>query len=229
MCGQLSMLLNTKVEIDMRHFLIIIMTVFSLSGCQSAYYSAMEKVGTHKRDILVTRVENATDSQEEAKQEFQDALEQFSSLINFDGGELQLQYEKSKDHYQASKEAADEVTDRISAIEDVANALFDEWSDEIEEYSNQSFKRESQLQLKSTKRRYLSVIKSMQKSEASMFPVLAALKDNMLYLKHNLNANAIGALKGEFGKIQTDVNVLIKQMNQSIEDSQQFINTLKEN
>ena len=34
-----------------------------LSGCQSAYYGAMEKVGKHKRDIMVDRVSEAKDSQ----------------------------------------------------------------------------------------------------------------------------------------------------------------------
>ena len=35
----------------------------ALSGCQSAYYSAMESVGVHKRDILVDRVEETKESQ----------------------------------------------------------------------------------------------------------------------------------------------------------------------
>ena len=39
----------------------------ALSGCQSAYYSAMESVGVHKRDILVDRVENEESQQESQK------------------------------------------------------------------------------------------------------------------------------------------------------------------
>jgi len=193
----------------------------------SAYYSAMEKVGVHKRDILIDRVEEATKSQEEAKQEFKSALEQFSTLISFDGGELQAHFKQSKDHYEASEKAASEVTSRIEAIENVAAALFNEWQDEIEQYSSQSLKRQSKQKLSDTKIRYKSVIRAMKNAEKKMAPVLSALNDNMLYLKHNLNAQAIGALKGEYKNIKQDIDALIKDMNKSIKDSQAFIQSLK--
>jgi hypothetical protein len=49
----------------------------------------------------------------------------------------------------------------------------------------------------------------------------------MLYLKHNLNAQAIGALKGEYQAIKQDIEKLINDMNQSIDHSQNFIKSLK--
>lgn len=205
----------------------IIALLLTLTACSSAYYSAMEKVGIHKRDILIDRVEEANDSQEEVKEEFASALAQFSSLISFDGGELETHYQQSKAHYESSEQAAKDVSDRIDAIENVAEALFDEWQDEIEQYSNASLKRQSQSKLRQTQRNYRKVIIAMQSAEKKMAPVLTALKDNMLYLKHNLNAQAVGALKGEYQSIKRDIDVLIKEMNNSIDDSQEFINTLK--
>ena len=41
--------------------------ILALSGCQSAYYAAWEKVGVEKRDILVDRVENAKESKRTLK------------------------------------------------------------------------------------------------------------------------------------------------------------------
>ncbi len=207
--------------------ILFTISILLLVGCQSAYYSAMEKVGTHKRDILIDRVEEATTSQKEAKEEFISALEQLSQLIAFNGGELQTQYELSKKSFEDSNKAAEEVSERISSIEHVAEALFDEWRDEIDQFSNQSLKRQSKLQLSATENRYLLVIKAMHRAEDKMPPILSALKDNMLYLKHNLNAKAIGALKGEYKVIKQDINNLITQMNRSIKDSQAFIETLK--
>jgi len=207
----------------------ILLLSINLVGCQSAYYSAMEKVGTHKRDILIDRVKNTNESQQAVKEEFVNALDQLATLINFDGQELQEQYQISKDQYDSSQKAADNVTARIESIEHVAQALFDEWQDEIQQYTNQSLKRQSQQKLKQTEHRYHIVIKAMRNAEENMFPVLAALKDNMLFLKHNLNAKAIGALKGEYKSIKHDIEKLIRQMNQSISDSQVFIQMLENN
>ncbi len=201
--------------------------MLSLTACQSAYYSAMEKVGVHKRDIMLDRVEEAKESQQEAQQQFKSALVQLSELINFDGGELEQQYELINDQYEASKAAADDVSERIEKVEEVADALFTEWQDEISQYSSATLKRQSELKLKQTQRRYQALIKAMYKAESKMAPVLAALKDNALYLKHNLNARAIGALQGEYGSIKRDVESLIKEMNKAIEQSQQFIDLLQ--
>ncbi|MBL4909547.1 MAG: DUF2959 domain-containing protein [Alteromonadaceae bacterium] len=199
---------------------------FMLTACQSAYYSAMEKVGVYKRDIMVDRVEEAKDAQQNAQQQFKSALAQLTQLINFDGGDLEEQYQLINDQYQQSEQAAANVSNRINKIEEVAEALFDEWADEITQYSSEKLKRQSQLKLKQTQRRYHKLIRAMHKAESKMSPVLAALKDNSLYLKHNLNARAIGVLQGEFKSIKLNVEVLIKEMNVAITQSQQFIDLL---
>lgn len=224
---QQSLKVETKMMQHKLTQLVLIVAALMLVGCQSAYYSAMEKMGSHKRDILIDRVEAATESQEEAKEEFTSALEQLSTLVNFDGGELQTQFELAKERFESSEKSAQEVSDRIDAIENVAEALFDEWNEEIEQYSNASLKSQSKSQLRQTQRRYRSVISAMHNARDTMSPVLAALKDNMLFLKHNLNAKAIGALKGEYKTIQRDVDRLVAQMNKSIQDSKAFIDTLK--
>jgi hypothetical protein len=212
----------------MRYLLLLLPLFFSLSACQSAYYSAMEQVGVHKRDILADRVEDAQQSQKEAQQQFKSALEQFSSLIKFDGGDLQRMYEATDSEYQACNKAAEDVSNRINSIESVADALFDEWQDELEQYTNDKLKRDSARKLNATKRQYNSLLKTMRRAEKSMQPVLASLKDNTLYLKHNLNAKAIGALKGEFNSVQRDINRLIDEMNKAIAQSEQFVSTLKQ-
>ena len=201
--------------------------VLLLGGCQSAYYAAWEKLGVEKRDILVDRVEDARESQEDAQEQFSSALEQFSTLINFDGGELQDVYESLNDEFESSKAAAEAVSARIDGVENVAEALFEEWQLELEKYSNANLRRDSERQLKETQRRYTSLLRSMRNVERSMDPVLTALQDNVLYLKHNLNANAVGALQGELKEIRQDVDRLIKEMNAAIAQSDAFIKTIK--
>lgn len=198
-----------------------------LTGCQSAYYGAMEKVGYHKRDIMVDRVKAAKESQEDAQKEFSSALEEMQALLNHDGGNLEKAYNKAKDEYESAQSAADDVSNRINKVEDVAEALFDEWQAEIGEISKASLRRNSETKLKETRRSYQQLMKTMRRAESKMPPILTAMKDNMLYLKHNLNAQAIGAIKGEFASLQTDISGLIKEMNKSINESTKFIEALE--
>ncbi|MBR9728100.1 DUF2959 domain-containing protein [Shewanella intestini] len=207
--------------------LTVLSGVLVLSGCQSAYYGAMEKVGYHKRDIMVDRVQDAKESQEEAQQQFSSALAEMQALLAFDGGDLETAYNNAKDEYESAQAAADDVSNRIDKVESVAEALFDEWETEIQQISKASLRRNSTEKLTQTQRSYRSLVKSMRRAESKMPPILTAMKDNMLYLKHNLNAQAIGAIKGEFAILKTDISSLITEMNKSITESNQFIEAME--
>ena len=207
--------------------IFVIPLVLLLAACQSAYYEAAEQVGYHKRDILVDRVEDSRDAQQEAEEQFQSALEQLSALTNFDGGDLEDIYEEVADEYESSVEAAEEVSAQIDAVEHVAQSLFSEWEQEINQYSNARLKSESQVKLRETRNRYNGMMAAMRKSEAKMEPVLRALNDNVLYLKHNLNARAVASLQVEFSRIEQDIEVLITEMRKSIATSDAFIASMQ--
>ncbi|WP_434997504.1 DUF2959 domain-containing protein [Vibrio scophthalmi] len=211
----------------MPYLIALLVALTTLTGCQSTYYAAMEQVGVHKRDIMVDRVEDAKLSQQEAQQEFTSALDALSALTQFDGGELEAVYNQINDKYEASEEAAQEVSDRIAAIEDVSAALFSEWEQELDLYTNASLRRSSEQKLRETRTSYNTMIKAMLRAEQRMTPVLNALRDNTLFLKHNLNASAIGSLQGEFVSLEKEIEQAIKQMNQAITESDKFLNKLQ--
>ena len=212
----------------MPYLLAIVLSIFTLTGCQSAYYSAMEQVGYHKRDIMVDRVEDAKESQQDAQEEFTSALEALSALTNFDGGELEDVYYSINDKYEDSEKAAQDVRDRIAAIEDVSGALFDEWQDELDLYTSAKLRRSSEQKLRETKASYKTMLSAMKRAEKKMTPVLNTLRDNTLYLKHNLNASAIGSLQGEFSNLEQDIQYAIKQMNAAIAESDKFLQKLNQ-
>ncbi|NOJ25871.1 DUF2959 domain-containing protein [Vibrio coralliilyticus] len=212
----------------MPYLLALMLSIFTLTGCQSAYYSAMEQVGYHKRDIMVDRVEDAKQSQQDTQQEFTSALEALSALTQFDGGELETVYNQINDKYQDSEKAAQEVSDRIAAIEDVSDALFAEWQSELDLYTSTKLKRASEQKLKETQRSYNTMLSAMKRAEDKMTPVLNTLRDNTLYLKHNLNASAIGSLQGEFANLEQDIQYAIKDMNAAIAESDKFLQKLNQ-
>lgn len=196
------------------------------SRLQRFYFKARESVGHHKRDILVSRVENARDGLEEAKEQFQNALEKFSALTDFDGGALEDTYRQLKVEFDYSKSKALAVSDRIDAVQDVAEALFAEWEAELEQYSNRSLRSASRLKLKQTQQMYVQLITAMRRAESKIEPVLSVFQDNVLFLKHNLNAQAIAHLEGELVTMATGVAGLISAMERSIDRANSFMQNL---
>jgi DNA repair exonuclease SbcCD ATPase subunit len=197
-----------------------------IAGCSSVYYGTLETFGVHKRDVLVDRVEDARDDQEEAKEDFRSALEKFAEVVNVQGGDLEAKYKQLNAEYERCESAASRVRNRIESIEDVAEALFDEWEAELEQYSSRELRSASERQLDDTRDRYRQLIGAMKRAEAKMEPVLVAFHDRVLFLKHNLNAQAIASLQGEVVSLEQDVARLIADMEASIAEANAFIDSM---
>lgn len=193
---------------------------------RTAMYSARESIGEHKRDIVVAHVEQACTGLRETRDEFEDALQRFKTLVSVNETTLDHKYNLLNRQYQFCCTKSHAVSDRIRAIEQVSEALFVEWENELNEYTNRNLRAHSKQQLKIARQNYARLIKSMQKAEAKIQPVLAAFKDQVLYLKHNLNAQAIAALRHEFIEIGVDISQLISAMEQTIAEASLFVAAL---
>ena len=207
--------------------LSLVVCLLALTGCKSTYYSAWEKLGWEKRDILSDSVTDARNEQQKASTQFKTTLERFKELTNFQGGELESKYNTLKGQYESCESRAATVTKRVNDVDTVAKDMFSEWEQELTQYQNASLRATSEKKLSDTRQRYGQLIGAMRKAESRMKPVLAQFKDQVLFLKHNLNAQAIASMQGTTSEIELDVNQLIKEMDAAIAEADAFIGTLK--
>jgi paraquat-inducible protein B len=197
------------------------------SGCQRAYYAAWESVGKEKRHLLKDEVKDVHSDQEKAAEEFKDVLTRIKEIYGFKGGNLEKVYNKLNDDYQDCEERAETVRKRIQSVEDIASDLFKEWEKEIREISNENFRSKSMQTMRETKDRYSRLRSAMTTASKKMDPVLRSLKDYVLYLKHNLNAQAVGALKQKVGDIEYEVESLIQDISSSVREAEDFLKNFK--
>ena len=218
----------SKLTKRMKNLLIRIL-LLSLTACgttQNIKYSVLEKAGIHKRDILVDRIEKTSEVQEEAKEDFQSAYERLSELVGVDDAGLESQYKKLQNAVDVSENRSNELQSRIASVDSVAKDLFAEWRKELGQYTSANLRRQSENNLKMTEQRYAIIYRQMQNSYARVQPVLQVLQDNTLYLKHNLNARAISGITNEVLSVEDKVAQLIVQMENSIRESKQFIDSM---
>jgi hypothetical protein len=214
-----------KIHAFHRILPLFIIAAATASGiaCDSIYYKTMKRFGQEKRDILVKRVKDARTSQDEAQKEFKSALERFQEIVAFDGGSLEEKHKKLNNELERSEDRANQVKERIDAVRDVSKDLFNEWDDELGKYSDRTLRQESERELRDTKRRTDALIASMTKAQRRIEPVLKPLRDRVLFLKHNLNARALGALTRELDNVRVGVDELLVDMQRSIAEADAFI------
>ena len=201
--------------------------LLALTACNSIYYAAWEKLGWEKRDLLVSAVKKARGEQKDAGEEFQDAMTQLKKLSGFHGGNLESAYNKFKAEYEDCEAQANKVRSQVREVDQVARDLFREWERETRQYENASLAADSRRRLEETRSRFEQLSSSLHSAESTMDPVLRQFRDQVLYLKHNLNAAAIGSLRGTADNIQADIQRLLEQMNRSIAEADRFISAMK--
>ncbi len=211
----------------MKLFRVFLVCLFALlGGCSTVKYAALEKVGVYKRDILVDRVEDAQQAQEKAKEKVVSAYEEFTKLVKVDGGDLESTYKRLNKTVEKTEKSAKEVDKRIAAIDKVAKDMFQEWRDELKLYSSAALRKSSAEKLRDTQRRYQRMITSMRRARGRIDPVLHVFQDHVLFLKHNLNARALAALKNEVGSVEDKVDRLIEEMKKATAEADAFIKTM---
>jgi hypothetical protein len=213
-------------------FMVVLVTLGSVTnGCgttRKAYYNAWEKFGYAKRERLVDNVKAARQEQVDAKKQFASALEQFKSVVNFEGGNLEAMYNKLNKEYERSESQAGEVKSKVQSVKNVAGALFDEWKGEIAQIQGDpTLQRKSQELCDRTRDSYGELITRMDAAAGAMDPVLTKFKNRVLFIKHNLNAQAIASLKGTELELGNDIDRLISEMNASIKEADDFIRELE--
>ena len=216
----------TRLNSPLRVTILVIICSY-LSGCSQLYYEFWEGFGKEKRDLLQDNVEAVVEDQKEVGEEFQDALTLIRALYGIEGGQLEERYNELRDQYESAEESAAELTDRIEQVEDIGEDLFAEWKKEAQDITSANLKRDSLRKLEDTKTKFVSLKSDLRRSEATMAPVLAKLRDQVLYLKHNLNARALGSLKNEAAAIEREIDSLIKEMQSSIAASKSFVKSLQ--
>ncbi len=198
----------------------------AITGCASTGIAVRETLGTPKREQLVDRVDETRDAQESAKDQFASTLDELKALSAFDGGELEDAYSRLKKQYERAENRAEKVSSKIKSVERVGDALFKEWEKELEEYSTESLRNASEQQLDETRRAFNGVLRAMKAAESKMGPVLAAFGDQVLFLKHNLNARAIASLDDTLLELESEIASLIADMEASIDEANAFIDEM---
>jgi len=211
--------------------LLLVVCVLSVAavplGCSKAYYSTMEVFGKEKRDILTSRVKDAQEGQEEAKEQFESALDRFSKIVNASDSDLRKAYDRAKSDYDRSESRANAVHEKVADVESVGRDLFNEWERELKDYTNEDLRSRSRRQMGDTRRRFDQMLASMKQVERSMDPVLGTFRDTVLMLKHTLNAEAVASLRGTVADLEREVQSLIKDMERSIAESDKFIQEMQ--
>ncbi len=197
-----------------------------LTGCTTTYVAAWKKLGWETRDLLVDQVQDARSQQEEAKEEFTSALDQFKATYNYDGGDLEQAYNDLQKNYDRCVAQADGFRTEIGRVKRLGKVFFDEWDADIETQTVAEYKKAMIKQRDTTLDSYEQMVSKMDEAADTMDPVLEAFQGRVIFLKSSLNAQALATLQENADELVDGIESLINEMNQSIAEADEFISAM---
>jgi hypothetical protein len=129
--------------------------------------------------------------------------------------------------YELAEKRANEVNLQIAAVEQSAETMFAEWEADLSEYTTEALRKSSEEKLASARARYEKLMTTMNSTEEKMRPILATLRDHVLFLKHSLTSEGVASLQGSVASLQADLDSLHEGIEKTVTQSNEFIAALQ--
>lgn len=194
---------------------------------RDATYSGYEMIGLQKRDLLKRDIARTREDQKEAGESLENALEKLRRLYAVPESQLSGQYREVKNAFDRAESKTKDVRSSHEKMQTVARDLFREWENEIAEIQTPDLKSKSRAKLEASKTKFAELDRSLDAAESKIDPVLIKLKDHVLYLKHNLNAESLASLKTERDRIGREIDGLLRDLKNAVARAESFSKTIE--
>jgi len=198
--------------------LVYVFLIF-IVGCGNAYKAS----GQYKRELLLNRIEKARQCHDQAREQFEVVLANYTSIIDGKGGDIRTKYNKLNRECKRAESIDEDMSKRIKEVEKVGKPLFRDWEDELNQYQDEQLRRTSEEQLDLTRSKYLKCIHSIKACQAKVKDVIALINDQILFLSHNLNSKALTTFKKDTSYLKDEISGLVKQMQNAVKETETFI------
>jgi hypothetical protein len=211
------------------HLSVLILSAVILAGfgCDRAYDTTLETFGKSKKDTLVDRIAAARDAQSQTKEQFALALDEFRAIVGYKGTLLEDKYKELKGQYEQCQAQTTTVESRLLEVRRAAKSLFRQWEDEMEEFSSSVARKSSEEKLKQMQIRYDAVINAMEKVCDKFYPALSAFKDQVLLIKHHINAQSEVSSGGELAVAEREISLLTQEIDRAMAQADSFIRQMR--
>lgn len=208
---------------------IALVLILSSTGCNNSLgYDIQEAMGTPKRQVLLSRVQDTRDSMKETKKVFASAMLQFGSVYKESGSKLENKYVILKKEYDACNSKASSLRSQIANVKSIGQVLFQEWQKELDQFTNEQMRKLSEVKMQQTREKYVAMTDSMDRVSARMSPVMSSMSDQLLNIKHSLNALIVVSLEEELIQLRGQMDNLMAEIDASIENCNSFIGSMAE-
>jgi hypothetical protein len=193
----------------------------------AATAGAQSDEGVKQVERLVKASGNTVKAVADTKLQLVKTLDIYNALMADDAKDRKKLYnslQKEMENTEKRRATIGEVAATMSAE---ADTLFKQWTDSAAAIENADLRKKSEERLAATKASYAEIGTVGQKASDLYGPFMKDLQDQVTFLGHDLNAEAVASLKPEAAKINEAASKLIQSIDDTITTANTNIGALR--
>jgi signal transduction protein with GAF and PtsI domain len=175
--------------------------------------------GSKDTKKLKSKVEEAHKSVAEAENQVKETMTLYNSLFEEEADKPESTYKKLSKAVEDCDKVAKDARKSVDSMREDLTKFFGTWEEEIEKYSSDAMKQQSQDRLAAVKGKFDRFNTALNEASELYAPFIASLRDQVLFLGRDLSPEALSALQGEATKLNEDVAKLYVKVDEALNDT----------
>jgi hypothetical protein len=178
-----------------RSIAALLPTLLCLGACASF---ARQDQSLRKVDNLVERIERVHLESELSKARMREGLASLAQVADPNmKGDVSIAYADFVKTVEASEKQAKALRAAVEPMKRSAKPFFQQWSDDLQDFTDQKMRKRSRTRLNETRERYEAIVAAVDPALAGYELFNQSMRDNMLFLGNDFNPTSVAMVRGD--------------------------------
>ena len=202
----------------------LVLTAVLLSTAVSA---PAQEAGVKQVEQLTNKFGSTVEAITDARAQLVKTMDVYNSIFSEVAKDRKSLYKKLQNEMDTMVKRRGEISTRAEQTRIEADNLFVSWGNSLSGITDPDLRKRSEERLAKTKARYADIQATGRQADDAYAPVMKKLQDQVAYLGHDLNAEAVGSLKGDAAKLTGQVDELKKRIDDLVGSINKNIDALR--
>ena len=193
----------------------------------AATAGAQSDEGVKQVERLVKASGNTVKAIADTKVQLMKTMEVYNSLFADDADNRKKIYNNIQKEMENTEKRRGKIVEEAAKMNAEADALFKDWTNSTAAIESPDLRKRSEERLNATKASYAEIGTAAQKAGDMYGPFMKALQDQITFLGHDLNPDAVASLKPDAAKLNERADQLIRSIDDTIATSNKNIGALR--
>jgi hypothetical protein len=189
--------------------------------------TAQSNEGVKQTERLIKASGNTVKAIGETKVQLMKTMDVYNALMADDATDRKKLYKSVQKEMDNTEKRRMKITEEAAKMKSEADTLFAQWAESAAAIENPDLRKRSEDRLEATKASYAEIEAVGQKAADLYPPFMKDLQDQITYLGHDLNAEAVASLKPEVAKLNEKAQALVRSLDDTIGTANQKISALR--